>query len=71
MKTSTMLFTIAAVVTLIGMFMAVIDLMKHKASPGTGDSTPGPSILYTLTPSPSSTGSPSGMMDDDDDDDMM
>ena len=55
MKTSTILFTIAAVVTLIGMFMALIDLMKHKASPGAGDATPGPAIMYTLTPSPATT----------------
>lgn len=60
MKTSTILFTIAAVVTLIGMFMALIDLMKHKTSPASDASlTPGPNIVYTLTPAPMSTDSPS------------
>ena len=47
MKTSTWIFSIAAGITLVGIMVALVDLMKHKTH-STGQMAP---VFVTLIPS--------------------
>ena len=66
MKTSTLVFAVAAVLALIGMFVALADLMKHKArSYGVDTQAPAvattsPAVVATMLPTirPTSTPAP-------------
>lgn len=50
MKTSTIIFNVAAVVTLIGLFIALADLMRHKAKSKPGVTLAPVTVVATLPP---------------------
>ena len=48
MKTSTIIFNVAAVITLVGIFIALVDLMKNKTH--SYGITPSPTVVPTTMP---------------------
>lgn len=49
MKTSTLMFNIAAVVAVLGIFIGVVDMMKHKTK-SYGVATQAPMVFTTAAP---------------------
>lgn len=49
MKTSTLMFNIAAIVALLGIFIGIVDLMKHKTK-SYGVATVAPMVFTTAAP---------------------
>ena len=50
MKTSTLIFNVAGVVTLLAIFVGVVDLMKHRSKPRVVMTTRPPFMLTTAPP---------------------
>lgn len=56
MKSTTLIFNVAAVIAMIGVFIALVDLMRHKTT--TYGVTPNPTTDPVPTPTPGAAAVP-------------